>query len=222
MDWIKQELQKEGIKQRQLLDELYDHYLTDYEELSFEGYTSLQAKQKVTHQIQQLKACQLNNEIFFINHKFKIYTTMVLSILCFITLLFSTNQEPPSDWPVLSKDVRSNYGMRMHPIKKVKKLHTGIDIRAELGADVFAPSAGKVIESSFDKLLGHYVVIKHDDEYTTRYHHLQSRLVQEGDWVKKSDLIGKVGNSGLSTAPHLHYEVIRNGENVDPRPYLKV
>ena len=112
--------------------------------------------------------------------------------------------------------------MRMHPVKKIKKLHKGIDIRTELGAEVYSTASGTVVESGFDKLPGHFIVIKHDKEFTTRYHHLHSRLVKEGDKVKKSDLIGKVGSSGLSTAPHLHYEVIQNGENVDPRQFLKV
>jgi murein DD-endopeptidase MepM/ murein hydrolase activator NlpD len=110
--------------------------------------------------------------------------------------------------------------MRTHPIKKAKKMHKGIDIKAKFGTEVIAPSDATVIDSGYDKLNGYFIELKHDDTYSTRYHHLSKVSVENNVKITKGQIIGEIGTSGLSTAPHLHYEVIKEGKHVDPAPYL--
>ena len=222
MDWIKQKLKKAGIRQTELLEEMTDHFQTVYEETLSNNDSTEVAQKIVLDQIIQLDAKKLNQDVFLIHHKSKIILSMITTLIIAFFLSFNMSQDPPSEWPVISKDVTSDFGMRLHPISKEKKLHKGIDIKAAIGDEIFAPAAGIVLESGFSKGNGHYIVIKHDDEYTTRYHHLSVRNVKEGDKVNKKQCIGEVGNSGLSVKPHLHYEVIKNGEHVDPRGFLKV
>jgi murein DD-endopeptidase MepM/ murein hydrolase activator NlpD len=222
MDWIKQRLKEAGIKQTDLLEEMVDHFYTVYEEAFSMHQSKDIATNLVLNQISHLNAKKLNQDIFIIHHKLKIIIAMITALIVSFFLSFNISQDPPSEWPVISKHVTSDFGMRLHPISKEKKLHKGIDIKAAIGDEIFAPAAGTVIESNISKGNGHYIVIKHDEEYTTRYHHLSVRNVKKGDKVKKKQLIGEVGNSGISVRPHLHYEVIKNGEHVDPREFLKV
>jgi hypothetical protein len=131
--------------------------------------------------------------------------------------------DPPSIHPVNPDKIKftSGYGMRMHPIKKVEMLHRGIDIAAPAGTDVYATAEGTVIETGFKpEGPGNFIVLKHDSSYETFYSQLEKTLVNKGDNIKKGQVIGKVGSSGLSTGPHLHYEVRKDGEAIDPEPYL--
>ena len=108
-----------------------------------------------------------------------------------------------------------------HPIYKVKKRHPGVDFAAELGTPIYATADGKVavVDVKFSGY-GKQVQIDHGFGYRTRYAHMHGFAVREGQNVKRGDLIGYVGNTGLSTAPHLHYEVIINGVQVDPVHYF--
>ena len=222
MDWIKQKLKTAGIRQTELLEEMTDHFHTIYEEtLSINDSTEV-AQKIVFDQIIQLDAKKLNQEIFLIHHKSKIILSMITTILLSIFLSFNISQEPPTEWPVISKHVTSDFGMRLHPETKEKKLHKGIDIKAAIGDEIFAPASGIILESGFSKGNGLYIIIKHDDDYTTRYHHLSKIHVEKGVKIDKKQLIGEVGNTGYSLSPHLHYEVIKNGVHVDPRGFLKV
>lgn len=103
--------------------------------------------------------------------------------------------------------IGSYYGMRKHPYLGKMKMHEGIDIVAEKGTEIIAPADGTVIEMKEDKNYGKYVKIKHGEEFVTLYAHLSGFKVKTGDIVKTSDVIGYVGNTGLSTRPHLHYEI---------------
>jgi hypothetical protein len=114
----------------------------------------------------------------------------------------------------------SEFGERMHPILHVKKFHTGIDLIAEEGVLVVSPEIGTVTESDFDSLQGNFIVIQHDHVYSTYYSHLKMRVVQIGDKVQKESMIGQVGNTGLSIGNHLHYEVRKNGQPINPKAYL--
>lgn len=130
----------------------------------------------------------------------------------------------PAIQPVSNKQLialASGFGFRVHPIYKVKKLHTGIDFAASIGTPIYATADGKVIEVSVKfSGYGKMVEIDHGFGYHTRYAHMHDFTVRQGQSVKRGDLIGYVGNTGLSTAPHLHYEVLLNGNHINPVHYF--
>ncbi|NLM84524.1 MAG: peptidoglycan DD-metalloendopeptidase family protein [Clostridiales bacterium] len=124
-------------------------------------------------------------------------------------------------WPTPScYIVTSQFGRRFHPIYKEYRMHYGVDIGAKYGASVLAADDGTVITSSYDSSYGHYIVISHGNGMTTLYAHLSSRLVKAGDTVTQGKTIGKVGSTGSSTGPHLHFEVSVNGSRVNPLQYF--
>ncbi len=115
----------------------------------------------------------------------------------------------------------SGFGIRIHPIYKVRKMHTGIDFAAPIGTPIYAAADGVVdnIEISFTGY-GKKVEIDHGFGYRTRYAHMHAFAVRNGQHLKRGELIGFVGDTGLSTAPHLHYEVFINGAQVNPIHYF--
>jgi len=124
-------------------------------------------------------------------------------------------------WPVPSNGtVISGYGIRMHPVFKVYRQHTGIDIPARHGASVVAADTGTVLTSAYNSTYGNYIVISHGNGVTTLYAHLSSRRVSENATVTKGQVIGLIGSTGISTGPHLHFEVSINGSRVNPVKYL--
>jgi len=130
----------------------------------------------------------------------------------------------PAIQPISNKQlmaIASGFGMRTHPIYKVKKMHAGIDFAAAIGTPIYATADGKVtsVDIKFSGY-GKLVEIDHGFGYRTRYAHMHDFAVRAGQNVKRGDLIGYVGNTGLSTAPHLHYEVFINGTQVDPVHYF--
>lgn len=112
--------------------------------------------------------------------------------------------------------VSSGYGMRKHPLYGDIRFHRGIDIAAPEGTDIYPIRAGKVIFSGEQGGYGNVVLIDHGDGYITRYAHNKLNLVRTGDYVDTDTVIAKVGSTGLSTGPHLHFEVRYNGEPIDP------
>lgn len=118
--------------------------------------------------------------------------------------------------------IGSNYGERIHPIKGTEKFHRGIDIKANSGTPIKAALDGEVIEASFEETYGNFVEIKHPDGLMTIYAHCESLIAKRGQTVKKGETIAKVGSTGDSTGPHLHFEVWKNGSPVDPLGYIKV
>ena len=125
-------------------------------------------------------------------------------------------------WPVPGHTrITSDYGMRTHPVLKTKRMHTGVDIAAPSGAKVVAGESGDVILARYYGAFGNTVIIDHGSGIASMYAHLSSFTVKEGDVVVRGDQVGKVGSTGLSTGPHLHFEVRKNGEPINPWPYLK-
>lgn len=130
----------------------------------------------------------------------------------------------PAIQPIANKQLialASGFGMRTHPVYKVKKMHTGIDFAASIGTPIYATADGKIeeVKTQFSGY-GKMIVIDHGFGYKTRYAHMHEFAVREGQQVKRGDLIGYVGNTGLSTAPHLHYEIILNGVLINPVHYF--
>ncbi|MEZ5013135.1 MAG: M23 family metallopeptidase [Chitinophagales bacterium] len=130
----------------------------------------------------------------------------------------------PSIQPVSNKDlerIASGFGWRIHPIYKFARFHEGLDFTAPKGTDVFATADGVVVQAdNASSGYGNVIVIDHGYGYKTRYAHLSAFKVKAGDKIKRGELIGLVGNTGLSTAPHLHYEVEKGGVKVDPINYF--
>jgi hypothetical protein len=128
----------------------------------------------------------------------------------------------PSIMPVSNKDLKqtaSGWGMRMHPIYKILRFHYGMDFTAATGSDVFATGIGVIKSASRETGYGNTVVIDHGFGYESFYAHLSRINVQVGQKVNRGDIIGFVGSTGTSTAPHLHYEVSKNGTKVNPQNY---
>ncbi|MEM7041017.1 MAG: peptidoglycan DD-metalloendopeptidase family protein, partial [Bacteroidota bacterium] len=131
--------------------------------------------------------------------------------------------QPPSGVPFAKGTdygVSSGFGMRKNPLNGKHKHHTGIDFKAAPGTPIIAPADGTVLEPNRSEAWGIHIVLHHDAAYTTAYAHLQKSDVKAGDKVRKGEVIGYVGNTGRSTGPHLHYEVLKDGEAVDPATYL--
>ena len=125
-------------------------------------------------------------------------------------------------WPVPSSNViTSPFGMRLHPVLGVYRMHTGIDIAANTGASIVAAADGQVIFSGYYGGYGYTVIIDHGDGISTLYAHNSALLVKEGDTVKRGQVIAKAGSTGLRTGPHLHFEVRKNGVPVNPMDWLK-
>lgn len=129
--------------------------------------------------------------------------------------------DPPSRSPLGEQlKITSGFGMRFHPIFKEKKMHRGIDLKAKTGTPVYATADGVVEKAITHNKYGKMIVLKHDNTYQTLYAQLSAFDIKTGTEVKKGDLIGRVGSSGLSTAPHLHYEVLKDGKAVNPEKYF--
>ena len=125
--------------------------------------------------------------------------------------------------PVADKYVNrlaSGYGTRFHPILKVNKMHKGLDFAASTGTPIYATGDGSVKVSEFNSGYGNMVVLKHGNGYESLYAHMSRAKVRSGQKVKRGDVIGYVGSTGLSTGAHLHYEIHKNGETVDPVMYF--
>lgn len=133
-------------------------------------------------------------------------------------------QSIPAIQPVANSDLKrlaSGFGFRIHPIYKIAKMHTGLDFTADVGTEIYATGDGKI--ASVDSKLsgyGQHVIVEHGYGYQTLYAHMSRVAVKPGEKVTRGQVIGYVGNSGLSSGPHLHYEVIKNGEKVDPAFYF--
>ncbi len=126
----------------------------------------------------------------------------------------------PALRPVIRGVISSGFGLRYHPIYKVIRHHEGVDISAPRGTPVYAAADGIVKFTGNNGGYGKMIKIDHKYGFQTRYGHLSKIVVRRGQRVKRGEKIGEVGNSGLSTAPHLHYEVLMRGKHLDPQLYF--
>lgn len=144
-----------------------------------------------------------------------------------ITKLASNKEEllaaMPAIQPIENKDLRrisSGYGVRYHPILKMGRMHNGIDFASNIGAKIYATADGVISSATAQRGYGKIVTIDHGFGYETRYAHMSKILVRKGQQVKRGHVIGEVGNTGLSTGPHVHYEIRKNGQTVNPINYF--
>jgi|SRR5699024_5602900 len=141
---------------------------------------------------------------------------------------FAENKEKllaamPAIQPIENNDLKrisSGYGVRYHPILKIGRMHNGIDFSANIGANIYATADGVVTTATMQRGYGRIVIIDHGFGFETRYAHMNKINVRKGQKVTRGHVIGEVGNSGLSTGPHVHYEIRKNGETVNPINYF--
>ena len=246
---IEKILEEKGLDDGSLKEELLDHVCCQVESAMREGLLFHQALQQSLDTFQEDEIKDLQQHFSNISNQKKSIMMKVslvaISVLLLVVIHFNHSltlenepitekplipsiahvhfTDPPSTCPLQGDcEVTSGYGMRMHPISKIKKLHKGIDLKAPTGTPVYATSDGEVIKVKMQTTgYGQHIVIQHDDHFKSLYAQLSRMDVKVGDQVKRGDLIGAVGSSGTSTAPHLHYEVIKDGEAVDPEAYLR-
>jgi len=126
----------------------------------------------------------------------------------------------PAIQPVSNKELRrmaSGFGYRIHPIYKTRKMHTGMDFSAKTGTPIYATGDGKISKAKKSRRgYGNHVIIDHGYGYKTLYAHMKKYAVKKGQKVKRGEVIGYVGSTGTSVAPHLHYEVHKDGRKINP------
>lgn len=130
----------------------------------------------------------------------------------------------PAIQPIANRDLRrtaSGWGYRIHPIYKIRLFHHGMDFTAPTGTEIYATGNGTVVEVKRTRRgFGNTILIDHGYGYKTRYAHLSKFNIKKRQKINRGDVIGYVGSTGTSTAPHLHYEVIQNGKKVNPVNYF--
>ena len=160
-------------------------------------------------------AAQLNN----ISARIEYQRTSYLSIEKLIRNKDEKLASMPAIQPVSNKDlsrIASGFGVRIHPIYGIPKMHNGLDFTAPAGTPIYATGDGRVETAGMATGAGNHVIINHGYGYQTVYMHMVRIRARAGQQVKRGEVIGWVGNTGASTGPHCHYEVRINGDPVDP------
>jgi len=231
-------LRKIGLR-GEFLKEMNDHFCSSYEEQLQNGLSSEQAFLAIQTRIQSSALHKTQRTLFIINHKNKIVMTsaiILLSIFTFFTQnsnssISEVNQyisEVGIDSLIFGKvvngspEVTSHFGMRYNPLQKKKVMHKGIDLKGKIGDPVYLPADGIVSATGYHAKRGHFIEINHAQGYTSRYFHLSKILVKKDSALLKGVQIGEIGNSGLSIAPHLHFEILKQEMPLDPKDYLRV
>ena len=124
-------------------------------------------------------------------------------------------------YPVHTGRISSGYGFRMSPFTGKPAFHSGVDIVASRGTEVVAAREGTVKQTGYDPVFGYYIILSHSAGYDTMYGHLEKIFVELNEQVNSGMIIGTLGNTGLSTGPHLHFEVRCNSKAIDPMPLFE-
>ncbi|TFE27264.1 M23 family metallopeptidase [Cohnella luojiensis] len=127
----------------------------------------------------------------------------------------------PTEWPTVSRRLTSGFGYRRDPFTGKSTFHAGVDITGDSGDPIYAAGDGKVKEAGFNRTRGNYIIITHRDGLESWYMHLKVIGVKAEQNVDRGELIGEMGNSGRSTGPHLHFQVVVSETPVNPLPYLR-
>lgn len=234
IDFIADDLESRGLTLDDLRAELVDHVCCMVEEkMQTEGMTFDEAYGSALSAFEtyNFKEIQEATIFYFLSKSsMSMKKVILMTSLLLVMLIYGANAveqlavlDPPSISPVENGNglITSSFGLRLHPIKKVQKMHKGCDFKVPLGTPIYATSDGVVeIAENREKGYGKLIKIRHDESYQTMYAHLSDFNVKKGDKVKKGDIIGYSGNSGRSIKPHLHYEVYKDGKVVDPEDYF--
>jgi len=150
----------------------------------------------------------------------RFYQTGLISFITassFLQTVYSEEKEIRAIYyPLVYEKETSGFGHRIHPINKKDRIHEGVDLYAKKGTDVFSIFDGKVTYSGYLEYYGNTVVIEHKNNVTSHYCHLSKIEVEAGDKLEAGDILGKVGQTGEATGPHLHFEIRKNGKPIDP------
>ena len=226
VQFIEWDLKQQGLYYQPLREELLDHICCAVEKAMENGSPFNQAYRQVTDRFGEEGVLKVQSQtIHLLTHKQLIMKRLVAAasalVACILLVTITNAQNMPSMHPIDERaKVTSTFGERVHPFTKQLKHHSGIDFAVPVGTPIRATADGLVLVA-VEQQTGHgnHIVLQHDEEYSSMYANLNSFLVREGDRVKKGDIIAYSGNSGASTAPHLHYEVLKDGKAVDPESY---
>ncbi|MDR0331634.1 MAG: M23 family metallopeptidase [Chitinispirillales bacterium] len=166
-----------------------------------------------------VKAESLRLQAQALNYQAELQETTFSDMSGSVQRVHSALNKRPAIWPANGR-LTSTFGYRNHPFTGLRLLHEGLDIANSIWTPIHASADGLVTEVNSWTHFGNMVKITHDSEYTTLYGHMQKQAVTNGQFVKRGDVIGYIGNTGRSTGPHLHYEVHKNGRSVDPMGFI--
>lgn len=229
-----------GVVDERTVEELTDHYLTHIEEEVKRGVNAQKAVRETYQDIAHLDTSHFIEKPSYADRK-----GLLFFFLIFVSIGFYLFQQyldptqdiqaqgqkesiayvsPPMGSPILQANyhISSEFGIRLNPVIKQKVMHRGIDIQAKIGTPVLATGNGIVKECGFKPKAGNYIIIQHDSNFTTKFYHLSDINVKVKEKIRERQMIGKVGNSGNSIMPHLHYEVLKDEVPVNPRTFIGV
>jgi murein DD-endopeptidase MepM/ murein hydrolase activator NlpD len=127
----------------------------------------------------------------------------------------------PSGWPTVSRQLTSGFGYRSDPFTRKSTFHAGVDITGDVGDPIFAAGDGRVKEAGFNLTRGNYIIITHRNGLESWYMHLSKIEVEQAQTINRGERIGEMGNSGRSTGPHLHFQIVASEKPINPLPYLQ-
>ncbi len=214
------------LKELKSIDE--NIYRTIFEAEPLGGLTSAGSRPAdYTYLLEKSNRDIIENTNIEVNHKMQVINTQSAEYLNLMTNAGRRNEmlsNIPAIQPVHNEDLTrlaSGFGYRMHPFYKIEKFHEGIDFTAPTGTEVYAAGDGTVADiDRSGRGYGNIVIIDHGFGYKTSYSHLDKINVRAGQRIKRKDVIGLVGSTGLSVAPHLHYEVLLHDKPVNPVNYF--
>lgn len=228
VEFIVNHLQQSDWKYQPLQEELLDHLCCAIEIKMDEGLPFAKATANVFEIFSEDEIEKIQQQtILSLNQKMMIMKQISLFVLALMMLTFTSLwsfQQTPSPGNPFSENckVSSHFGMRFHPILKEKMMHDGTDYAMPVGTEILATEDGIVKDAKVQSTgYGNVIHLEHAEFYETTYAQLSELKVKVGEQVKKGQVIALSGNSGASTAPHLHFEVKKDGKKIDPIIYLK-
>lgn len=215
-----------GFKQReQEISEKIKEFMDKYNEITDQYLSSRGTTDRNGNSISRSSA-KFSEDMSQLRETLTVLTEMTSTDPSSITALSETEEKLnkyldtiPTKWPAVGT-LSSKYGYRKDPILWTRKLHEGIDVSAPYGNNIRASASGTVTFAGYMSGYGYAVIIDHGRGLSTLYGHSSKLVVKKGQSVKKGEIIAKIGSSGKSTGPHVHFEVRLNGSPVDPLNYL--